>query len=309
MNNLGTLILVLAFWALLVLLWIILYPLQSCSKWLQERRAKLGSSMFWNKWITLIHESFLVVTLCAMISIKYNFEFESRGQTVQTIFTVSTMTTYLAVSLYAYYRSMKDFESLSDREMKQQIGAFYEGIDVKRGKKVLLQPLSFYMRRIVLAYLVVAGFDELIYQVMMFIGSTILSESLLYKTEAILPISSRRLNTFSELIVLQVCYYVFCFAILDLEANFEVGYVPIIAIGFYMLVCLSIMIFGSFQSIKLKVKIFFVKRYHNQQRRHLQDYLKRNHEARRSRILAFRREEAPLYFDTNENNSGTEISN
>ena len=162
----------------------------------------------------------MVVILCAMISIKYNFEFESRGQTVQTIFAVSTMTTYLAVSLYAYYRSMKDFKSLSDREMKQQIGAFYEGIDVKRGKKVLLQPLSFYMRRIALAYLVVSGFDELIYQVMIFIGTTILSESLLYKTEAILSISLRRLNTFSELIILQVCYYVFCFAILDLESNF-----------------------------------------------------------------------------------------
>ena len=168
----------------------------------------------------------------------------------------------------------------------------------------MLQPLSFYMRRIVLAYLVVAGFDELIYQVMMFIGSTILSESLLYETEAILSISSRRLNTFSEVIVLQVCYNVLSFAMLDLEANFEVGYVSIIAIGFYMLVCLSIIIFGSLLNIKKKVRIFFAKRYHNQQRKHLQDYLKSNHEARRSRILAYRQEEAPRYLDKYENNYG-----
>ena len=43
MNNLGTFILVLAFWAILALLWIILYPLQSCSMWLRERQAKLRS--------------------------------------------------------------------------------------------------------------------------------------------------------------------------------------------------------------------------------------------------------------------------
>ena len=202
--------------------------------------------MFWNKWITLTHESFLVVALCAMISIKYNFEFVSWGQTVQTIFTISTMTLYLAVSLYAYCKSMKEFESLAEKRMKQQIGAFYEGINLKRGKQVLLQSLSFYVRRIVLAYLVVAGLDELILQIMILVGSTILSESLLYRTKAILAVSLRRLSAFGELIIMQVCYYILCFSMLDNEANFDAGYVPIVAISFYMLVCMSIAVFGCF---------------------------------------------------------------
>ena len=98
-----------------------------------------------------------------MISIKYNFKFESWGQTIQTIFTLAITTIYLAVPLYAYYKSMTGFEKLTDKEMKQQFGAFYEGINVNCGKKVLLQPLSFYMRRIVLALLIVVGREELIF--------------------------------------------------------------------------------------------------------------------------------------------------
>ena len=106
---------------------------------------------------------------------------------------------------------MKEFDSLSDKEMKQQLGAFYEGIDTKRSRKVLLQPLSFYFRRLVLAYLVVAGVEKLIYQITILIWSIILSESLLYRIEAILSVSLRRLSTFGELMILQICYYFLCF--------------------------------------------------------------------------------------------------
>ena len=83
----------------------------------------------------------------------------------------------------------------------------------------------------------------------------------------------------------------------DVEANFYAGYVPIVVIGLYILVCLTIIIFGSFVSIKLRLRIFFAKRYHSQQRAHLQDYLKSNHAARRIRMHTLHEEEAPIYYE------------
>ena len=58
---------------------------------------------------------------------------------------------------------MKDFKVLNRKEAKKSFGAFYEDRAIKRGRKVLLHPLSFLLRRIVLVYLVVAGPEELVY--------------------------------------------------------------------------------------------------------------------------------------------------
>ena len=58
---------------------------------------------------------------------------------------------------------MKEFENLQKKEIKQRLGAFYEGKALKRGKKVLFHPVSFLLRRVILVCLVVAGTKELIY--------------------------------------------------------------------------------------------------------------------------------------------------
>ena len=58
---------------------------------------------------------------------------------------------------------MKEFEVLHRKEAKKRFGAFYEDRAIKRGRKVLLHPFGFLLRRIVLVYLVVAGPEELVF--------------------------------------------------------------------------------------------------------------------------------------------------
>ena len=129
-------------------------------------------------------ESFVIVGLCAMISIKYNFEFGTYGQSIQTIVCISIMFFYITIPLYAYYRSMKEFQNLKSKDLKHKFGAFYKGRAIRKGRKVLTHPMIFLARRLFLVYLIVAGTDELIYQMMMLMGSTLISALLVYKTEA-----------------------------------------------------------------------------------------------------------------------------
>ena len=130
--------------------------------------------MFWNSWITVIFESFLIVSLCAMITIKYNFEFAPWGQTVQTVSTITTISIYTALPLLAFYKTMRHFKDLKSRGMKQAFGTLYQSLDISQGRRVLLHPLSFLIRRLVLAYLVVAGTKVLIYQIMILVWSAII---------------------------------------------------------------------------------------------------------------------------------------
>ena len=148
---------------------------------------------------------------------------------------------------------------------------------IKKGKKVLFYPLIFFVRRIVLVYLVVAGTKELIYQMMILMGSTIISACVVHSSETFESSGERRLTAFSEIIILLVTYSFFSFDLLDVEANFEVGYFPIGVMGLFLLISLLIMIIGGFRATKLKIRICCAKRYHKKQRKFLQGTLKMKH--------------------------------
>ena len=72
-NNLGTFTLIVVGKVLLIALWVVLKPLSKYSKWINKKRNKLANKIFWNSWIVAIFESFVIVILCTVISIKYNF--------------------------------------------------------------------------------------------------------------------------------------------------------------------------------------------------------------------------------------------
>ena len=80
LDNLGSFGFVLAIYALLLIIWIMLLITKGRSKWLDKKRKKLGNMIFWNSLIMLVTESFLNVGLCVMIACTHNFEFVSWGQ-------------------------------------------------------------------------------------------------------------------------------------------------------------------------------------------------------------------------------------
>ena len=202
-----------------------------------------------------------------MISFKENFEFSPWGQSLQTISCIATMAIYILLPAYVYFKSMKEFKVLKSKEMKQSIGAFYEDKDIRRGKKVLLHPMSFLARRLVLVWLVVDGPQDLVFQMMIMMSSSILSIAVLYATEAQLSTGKRRMSVFNESVVLHLSYCFLSFDTLEVEANFSVGYVPIASVGLYILVCLLLVIFQSYKAIRRSLRVYCAKRYQRKQRK------------------------------------------
>ena len=100
----------------------------------------LNQKMFWNNWIITVFESYLNVSLCSMVLIKYSFEFESYGQRFQTIVGIIFLIIYIAIPIIAIVGFLNRFKEVRTRSMKSQFGAFYAKLAVKRGPKVFVQP-------------------------------------------------------------------------------------------------------------------------------------------------------------------------
>ena len=117
-NNLGSFIFLPIGYVLLILLWITLYPCKNKSFRLDRCRHKLAGLVSWNRWIVLITESFLVVTICFMIAYKYDFEFAPWGQRAQTFTCIIFSIIYIAIPLYALAMTMIDYKNLHYKHRK-----------------------------------------------------------------------------------------------------------------------------------------------------------------------------------------------
>ena len=104
---------------------------------------------------------------------------------------------------------------------------------------------------------------------MILISSTILSELVLYQTEALQIANKRRQSTLNELVILLVSYCFLIFDILEVEANFKSGYVPIAVVSAYIVISLVKIMISTILSAKLRVKVYCVKRRYGKSRAEL----------------------------------------
>lgn len=75
----GTFIVLLLFYMLLIAIWIVLFPLHQVRK-VRVVRSKLGKYLFWNNLIVIIFESIIIIAFVSLIKLKYNMRFDSFGE-------------------------------------------------------------------------------------------------------------------------------------------------------------------------------------------------------------------------------------
>ena len=87
---------------------------------------------------------------------------------MQTISAILFISVYLTIPIIALITSLVKFRQASSKEMRNMFGNFYESLNInkKKGDRVvLLQPTSFLLRRLHMAWLVIEGTQVLWYQI------------------------------------------------------------------------------------------------------------------------------------------------
>ena len=84
-----------------------------------------------------VRESYLVVILCVFISIKYNFSFTSLGMYWQSTSVIVVLTIFIVVPIVVLAGVLRNFRHLDTDVIKARYESFYDGLDIRNGKKVL----------------------------------------------------------------------------------------------------------------------------------------------------------------------------
>ena len=171
--------------------------------------------MFWNDWLSILFESYLIVVLCAGITLKYSLDFDVLGSQIHNTACLVTMTLYFFLHAYTFYITFTKFKMIRDKELMEKFGHFYDGIDTKQGKKVLLQPMTFLLRRLFMVYLIVYGTKTFTYQMILVMASTMYTLIIMFVTNSFKKPGERYLKIFGDAAILQMCYNFFCFAMVE----------------------------------------------------------------------------------------------
>ena len=102
------------------------------------------------------------------------------------------LTVFVIVPIVVLTGVLRNFRHLDSDVIKARYETFYEGLAIKNGKKVLLQPSYFLTRRAYLCYLVIFGTGVFTYQMAQIMAASLIAGLLPYMIMSLHWHSERR---------------------------------------------------------------------------------------------------------------------
>ena len=303
-NNMGSFFLALLFDILMIIVWLVIRPFNQTCKCCKKANNKLSQKLFWNSWIVTITQSFMNVALCTLIAFKYKFVLGEGewGEQIQSAFCLFFTAIYLAIPFGCLVIVMRKFESLENMHYQRRFGAFYEGLKLKNGRKVLIEPTLYLLRRLALALLVVLAsisqhnkessstddqsatqednfpdwVNDIIFQIYIVFGLSLIVLLNPIVNESHLHLHERRSQTLAELLFIFTASMFVIFRMLKVEDNFTVGYVPIVVFGVYLFLSFAVIFKNMFSNLHNSCRMYKLRRAYKKSRVKLQERLLQN---------------------------------
>jgi len=129
----------------------------SCFEWSQDYGKKLKVRLRYNAVIILLTKSYSILAVCCLINLRH-LSWTSPGEIIQSLATLFFLCLIIGFPILLSVIMIKNFKIIAkkkDEELRLKVGAFYEDLSTRKGKLVLMQPMWFLARRLILAMIVV----------------------------------------------------------------------------------------------------------------------------------------------------------
>lgn len=205
----GTLVVFYLIYLILALLVPILACCGRCSRYLGQKAVNLEKKIYWNYFITLMNESFMILIVCVFINIKI-FSLETPGLAFMSIMCAILLFLSFFMPVFFLRRLFANSDKLKTKEWRVRYGELYPELNMKNGRTMLWVPGFFLLRRIMLGIAVCVVGRFLIWQIFLLTAQIIIQIIIIggntYATRA-----KRVGEYFNEVMLMQVMYTIFIF--------------------------------------------------------------------------------------------------
>jgi len=162
LHNLGTLAVAFVFFVAVSLFSALL--VLCTNKKVNHTGEKLQQKLFWGALINLVTESYSMLTVSCMINLRY-LQWNAVNLAFMSLLTIVVTLVLLALPIYIGRLLSNNFNVLDHSKFKRKYSAFYCELHLHNGQMVLLQPIWFFVRRFLLAMMVVFCGTTVIWQI------------------------------------------------------------------------------------------------------------------------------------------------
>jgi len=123
---------------------------KSCKK----KRESLEETLYWTQPIVTYTESYAVLSMCTLINLRF-MDFDEKETRLTSSLTIILLSIQfilpiaVALILFCYW------DRLEEEKIKTKFGSIYENLNLQKGRWVILVPVTFLLRRFILALIVV----------------------------------------------------------------------------------------------------------------------------------------------------------
>ena len=125
----------------------------------------MEKKLFYNGLLSLFVESYSLTIVGCLINMSF-LRFDSFGLGFHSVMCLAFTVLTLLWPLQLFYLLVRKFHHLRSKYYRGRYGTIYEQIYLKEDSKVLLQPMFFFLRRLLLAIAVVILDQVLILQIL-----------------------------------------------------------------------------------------------------------------------------------------------
>ena len=150
---------------------------------------------------------------------------------------------------------MYHWDNLEEEKTKQKFGVLYENLNLKSGRGVILIPLTYLLRRLLLAYIVIYP-HNLIFQYIIMMLTIIFQITIVGMIEPFNTRYEHRMTLANEAFVMCVLYVYLCFSdfVQTPEDKYTMGFACIVVVGLHMLFNFGIIMLVNLQECRNMAK-------------------------------------------------------
>jgi len=179
-------------------------------------------------------------------------------------------------------RLLYSFDLLNERKFKSRFGAFYEDLKLSTGKRILLQPSFFLVRRFILVAAILLVENILIVQIFM-MASQIIIQVIIIGSNVFGSKSREKTEYFNEIVLMMSMYTMFVFSpwVTDVYVVFYFGYIVIAIVVTHLLINLGIILVSTIKTTISQCKRRFALAKYKKQRKARQAEFAKGREQRK----------------------------
>lgn len=262
LNNMGSLTLVFVAYPIMML---ILPKLKQCcgQSTVANESSKLHRLLVWDYLITALKSNAAIISVYLCINFKA-LDLTYYGAFVHSLVAIGFFLLLTIFPAYSIWWLHRNFETLSDgsdsSRIKKRFGAWLAGLEISQGKRVLVWPAFFVLRRLLMAHAVIYS-DKFIYQAFMLMTQVLFAIIYFANARPWEDRSQWKKQLAREVLLLVAYYHLVCFTPFfeDPSKQYIVGYSLIVIVGSHFAFGLAQIVYADIKAALWQFQLWKIK--------------------------------------------------